>query len=626
MLKKVSLLCFLIAVLCSSNLSAREPIAPANIWDLQRLSTPPKATWGKTEGLVQEVYYEGEPLAGKPTRVFAYVGRPAGEGPFPGVVLVHGGGGQAFSDWARHWAKRGYVSISMDTAGCGPGKKRLEDGGPGQGHEFKFRNFEWADAKEMWTYHAVADVVLAHSLLRSLPEVDAEKTALTGISWGGYLTCITAGVDSRFKAAVPVYGCGFLHDNSVWSATDLAGMEQNARRLWVKLFDPGQHVGRVNYPILFFNGTNDFAYPLDSYRKTIEQVDPALATTAIHLNLRHGHIWSFPIVDTFIDAAVLGKRSLARVGEVRIAGGEAYAPILNDAPLAKGELLYTVDKGPWQQRKWTTLTAEIVDGRVRAKLPAERPIAFFLQVTDQRGLKTSSTHANLVRPEPVANHAVIPTPKLERDFYDWHKRHASILRIKDEVNPEVVLIGDSITHMWGGRLTEPKRVNGADAWNELFGDRALNLGFGWDRTQNVLWRIDHGELDGLAPKTVIVHIGTNNLAGTKNHVAGTPEQIAEGIKAICQRVQTKVPKAKVLLMAVFPRGEKPTDPNRAKIAKINEQLPAIAKELNIQLIDITAKLLNDDGTMSREIAGDFLHPSEKGYKIWADAVRTHLAK
>ena len=139
---------------------------------------------------------------------------------------------------------------------------------------------------------------------------------------------------------------------------------------------------------------------------------------------------------------------------------------------------------------------------------------------------------------------MIPTSKLENDFYNWHQRHAEILRIKHEVDPEVVLIGDSITHMWGGIPTKPGRARGAESWNRLFGNRALNLGFGWDRTQNVLWRIDHGELDGLDPKQVIIHIGTNNLAGTKNHVAGSPAEIAEGIKAVCERVQGQTSRGK----------------------------------------------------------------------------------
>ncbi len=612
-----------LAHVCCLQLQANEP-ATQKIWDLANLSQPPKAQWGETRDLVQEVYFQGEPYHGQPTRVFAYVGRPEGKGPFPGMVLVHGGGGQAFEDWARHWAKRGYAAIAMDTAGNGPAKKRLPDGGPDQDGATKFRNFMESETREMWTYHAVADVILAHSLLRSLPEVNAEKTAITGISWGGYLTCITAGVDSRFKAAVPVYGCGFLHDNSVWRDNQLAAMEPNSRRRWIARFDPGQHVGRTACPILFFNGTNDFAYPLDSYRKTIEQVKSELVTTAIHLKLRHGHIWTFGIVDAFIDSILRDGPALARVGEIRQFADKARAPILNKTKVVKAELLYTADQGPWQKREWKTLPGKVTNGGIEAVLPAEWPIAFYLQATDERGFKTSSTHADRVRPSGE-NHAIAPTPRLEQDFYDWHERHAEVLRIKDEIDPDIVLIGDSITHMWGGRPLEPDRADGADSWAELFGNRALNLGFGWDRTQNVLWRIDHGELDGLDPKTVVIHIGTNNLATTKNHAAGTPEQIAEGIEAVCQRVRAKLPKAKILLMAVFPRGEKPDHPMRVKIAHINARLRKIVENLDVTLVDLGPGLLDGDGRLSKATAPDFLHLSGRGYQIWADALKPHLA-
>lgn len=612
---------------------AQEPNTQT-LWDLERLSQPPEAEWLETDGLVQEVKYRGEPFEGKPTRVFAYVGRPDadvhGKGPFPGMVLAHGGGGQAFSEWARHWAKRGYVAISMDTAGCGPGKVRLEDGGPDQSGETKFRDFTEDDARDMWTYHAVSDVVLAHSLLRSLPEVDPQRTALTGISWGGYLTCLTAGVDSRFKAAVPVYGCGFLGDNSAWSAKQIAGMPEESRRLWLKLFDPGQHVGRVNYPVLFLNGTNDFAYPLDSYRKTIEQVRPELATAAIHLRLPHGHIWTFGIVDAFVDSHLREGKPLTRLGEARVAAGLAYAPVLEaGARISEVTLLYTHDEGAWQTRKWETLNGSFdakQRQRVQATLPDKRPITFILQATDDRGLKTSTTHYELPAGVDESNPSLVPAPKLERDFYNWHQRHADILRIKGETNPQVVLIGDSITHMWGGRPFEQKFHRGQDSWDATFGKRSLNLGFGWDRTQNVLWRIDHGELDGLDPHTVVIHIGTNNLAGTPRHPVSTPAEVAAAIRGICQRVQSRLPEAKVVLMAVFPRGEKPDFPQRSQIAQINNLLQPVAKELGVTLLDITPQLLEDDGTISKQTMGDFLHPTATGYAIWANALKAHLAR
>ena len=186
-------------------------------WDMAALKQVPAATWGEKVGLVQEVYYEGEPLGGKPTRVFAYYGRPEkGDGPFPAMVLVHGGGGTAFSEWATLWAQRGYAAMAMDLAGCGPGRKRLVDGGPDQGHDQKFARFTDDQAAQIWTYHAVAAVVRGHSLLASRPEVDPHRIGITGISWGGYLTCIVTGLDDRLKVSVPVYGCGFLNENSAW--------------------------------------------------------------------------------------------------------------------------------------------------------------------------------------------------------------------------------------------------------------------------------------------------------------------------------------------------------------------------------------------------------------------------
>jgi len=226
---------------------------------------------------------------------------------------------------------------------------------------------------------------------------------------------------------------------------------------------------------------------------------------------------------------------------------------------------------------------------------------------------------------PVANNAIVPVGKLENDFYNWNERHAAVLAIKGKINPEVVLIGDSITHLWGGEPNEPKGNRGKDSWQELFGSKpALNLGFGWDRTQNVLYRIQEGELDGLKPKTIVIHIGTNNLAGTKNARENTPEEIAAAIGLIVEKAQEKCPEAQVILMAVFPRGQNATDPRRAKIAEINKLLSGIASRPRVTLVDITSKLMNTDGTITREVMADFLHPAAKGYAVWAEALKPLL--
>lgn len=225
------------------------------------------------------------------------------------------------------------------------------------------------------------------------------------------------------------------------------------------------------------------------------------------------------------------------------------------------------------------------------------------------------------------NTALIPVGKLEKDFYDWDQRHAAVLAVKDQVKPQVVLIGDSITHFWAGPPDEPKGNRGKNAWAATFGDLpVLNLGFGWDRTQNVLYRIQQGELDGLIPRLVVIHIGTNNLAGTKNARANTPAEIAAGIGLIVDRVHEKCPDAAIVLMAVFPRGEKPDNAHRTKIREINELIAPLGKRNGVTFIDLTDKLTNPDGTISREVLGDFLHPAEKGYAIWGEALKPHLPK
>jgi lysophospholipase L1-like esterase len=227
-----------------------------------------------------------------------------------------------------------------------------------------------------------------------------------------------------------------------------------------------------------------------------------------------------------------------------------------------------------------------------------------------------------------ANSAIVPVSKLEQDSYNWWDRHAEVMRIKDSINPEIVLIGNSITHFWGGEPQlkyadgKPRKPNGPNAWASVFANRrVLNLGFGWDRTQNMLWRLDRGELDGLHPKTVIMHLGTNNTSGTVNARMNTASEIVEGIRAVCMRVRSKVPGAHIILMEVFPREEKPDHPRRILINEINKQLEVFARENKIDLVNIGPKMLNPDGTLSRDIASDFCHPTDKGYQIWADEIR-----
>ena len=186
-------------------------------WDIQALSQPPKVYEAKTEEPgVRALYFESVPWKGNPTRVFAYYGAPAGK-KLPGMVLIHGGGGTAFAAWVRLWNKRGYAAIAMDTGGnvpekaeadklWNPARKHHEFGGPAGWGDFE--NID-APVADQWSYHAVAAAILARSLIRSFPEVDPGRIGVTGISWGGYLTDIVAGLDSRFRFAAPSMGAAF---------------------------------------------------------------------------------------------------------------------------------------------------------------------------------------------------------------------------------------------------------------------------------------------------------------------------------------------------------------------------------------------------------------------------------
>ncbi|MCE5185429.1 MAG: GDSL-type esterase/lipase family protein [Planctomycetaceae bacterium] len=187
-------------------------------------------------------------------------------------------------------------------------------------------------------------------------------------------------------------------------------------------------------------------------------------------------------------------------------------------------------------------------------------------------------------------------------------RHQKILDEIASRKPDLIFVGDSITRRW--------EDTGKDVWDEYYARRnAINMGWGGDRTQNVLWRLQNGEIEKISPKLAIVMIGTNN----SNDQDNAAEEIADGIKAICAELRTKLPKTKILLIAIFPRGEDPS-PQREKNARASALASQIADGKTIFYLDITDKFLLPDGTLPKEIFPDFLHPDEKGYVIWAQAM------
>jgi lysophospholipase L1-like esterase len=214
----------------------------------------------------------------------------------------------------------------------------------------------------------------------------------------------------------------------------------------------------------------------------------------------------------------------------------------------------------------------------------------------------------------LADHSAV-TPVAKPD-QGW-KTRAELLnqRIKDNPDAQLLFIGDSITHGW-------ENAGAKEIWEKYYGKRkAVNIGIGGDRTQHVLYRLQHGNLDGVKPKAAVVMIGTNNSNGEDN----TVEQIVDGIKAIVKELRTREPQMKVLLLGIFPRGENP-NPQRGKIAQVNQIIQKLDDGKNIVYLDIGHRFLDDDGHLSATIMPDYLHPNTKGYEIWAEAIEPKLAE
>jgi lysophospholipase L1-like esterase len=192
----------------------------------------------------------------------------------------------------------------------------------------------------------------------------------------------------------------------------------------------------------------------------------------------------------------------------------------------------------------------------------------------------------------------------------WMQLHEQHLQQLKAGTTELIFIGDSITDQWSS--------TGRGVWERYYAPRkAVNLGIGGDRTQHVLWRLEHGATQGISPKVAVVMIGTNNLS------TNSPDEIAAGIKAVVGKLRERLPKTKVLLLGIFPRGPKP-DEIRDHIQAINEQIKSLDDGKFVKYLDISAAFLNPDGTISKEIMVDYLHPTAKGFRLWADAMEPTL--
>ena len=396
-------------------------VSPSKVsWPMEKLKTTPEV-FDASEYATNDVevaFLEGLSYKGKPTRIFCYWGVPAhkeGE-KVPGIVLVHGGGGSAFYRWVKYWNERGYAAVSMDTCGAVSGNVvgdeqrghfRHADGGPkGWG------GFSTTDdaVEDQWMYHAVADAIIGNSFLRSLPGVDPERIGITGVSWGGVITCIAASQDDRFCFAAPVYGCGaFLGESSMWDRyVDEVGADKIAA--WKALWDPVNYLPDVKIPILWLAGTNDTAFSLPSLMESYALV-PGEKHLSLKVRLKHTH---GPVsensseVAAFADSFCRDGATLPIVSPVAVADGTASCHVSSGGGISSATLAWTSDADArWENRTWSEVSAALDGDTISASVPSGATSLYLSAVTDDGCVVSSEVKEMAALPPSATSGAII---------------------------------------------------------------------------------------------------------------------------------------------------------------------------------------------------------------------------
>ncbi len=383
----------LFIILCLSTVIAKAQIK-GTLWDVKGIYDIPQYKTVSADSAIG-IIYRGLTYKGKAQNVFAYYATPgtlsgdrSKDKNLPMVILVHGGGGTAFKEWAIMWAKKGYAALSMDLRGNGPGKKHIDGGFDEDNAQTPYFTIT-PGINEQWMFQAVADVILANNMVRSFPEVDVNRTAITGISWGGIITCIMTGVDERYKVAVPVYGCGYLLQGSSMRK-GLLQLNEHDRKTWVKQYDPSNYIGKTKMPMLFLDGANDPHFYLDSYAKTYRLVKDKNLCIKIGLKHNHHYGWANDEIFAFINSYLNKTTPLAIIGEPELKGNTITAKVRSVIPVRNAFLNFTRDTTRvLMNRKWESVAATFDKDHINAPAPPPGSTIWYLSLTDDKGLQVS---------------------------------------------------------------------------------------------------------------------------------------------------------------------------------------------------------------------------------------------
>ena len=373
--RKLGILAVTLAAWMSVSLAAQ------SVWDIDKLHCAPKVFPAEqykefqVSG-IRSLLYEGVPFRGKPTKVFAYYSTPPGPVPaggWPAVVLVHGGGGTAYYYYVKIWNSWGYAAISMDLYGKlprlkdsamkyvgAPGRPNVEDGWPADKASAAVQN-------ETRHYHAVAQTILAHSLIRSFPEINPEKIGIVGTSWGGVHASIAAAIDGRFKFAAIIY-------SSVFETVE-------SRMQW---WDSGRFVPSIKIPTLWVKGTGDANFSSRNWQHEINICGGGPVSSLV-VGLGHGDNGQiYSINCRFADSIIKGAPPLPKVGKIESSGKQVKVAVDSASPILKAELCYTCDVGPDVKQTWKTLPAAVDGKQVSAECRMASHFISSMFMTNQR--------------------------------------------------------------------------------------------------------------------------------------------------------------------------------------------------------------------------------------------------
>ncbi len=350
---------------------------------------------------LQGLFFEGLPYHGDSTSVFCWYGLPEDlpDGVrVPAVLLVHGGGGTVYPDWVKKWTDRGYAAVSIALEGQVAGPKDASGSWPK--HEYSgpkrtafFSDIQTELTEDVWFYHAVADVILAHSLIRSFPEIDTTRIGLTGISWGGILGSVIPGIDQRLAFAIPVYGCGFLQDSPLYKR-QMGALSEAAVQEYLESWDPSNYLPRISMPTLYVNGSNDCHFTMNCFTSSYEALDVEKYLRVEH-NMSHGHApgWRPEAIYRFADYICKGGSRPVQFKFESLAN-RSRVNYSYEGELQLASLLYTTDTADWDcdNYKWMEIPAllDTASKRVSARLPDEAQY-FFVNGISMEGTLSSSS-------------------------------------------------------------------------------------------------------------------------------------------------------------------------------------------------------------------------------------------